>query len=81
MDSGYGKWKLEANQGIAPPVISKLKKVLKRIESLNDRTLSNNHEHRQPVVDLKKAFVDDLQGFLEPEQAHIELEEIRNSIT
>jgi len=76
--TGYGQWKRGANQGIAPRTLSIVKSVLKdHVEKINYREVDDNRAHREPIVQLKKDFVDEIQQFVRPDAAHSELEAIR----
>jgi hypothetical protein len=79
--SGYGSWKRWANQGIAPEILELLKKALRdNIDKLNYRKRDDNQEHRGELVDIKKAFTDKVQQYLEPDKTHNYLDEIGKEI-
>lgn len=75
--SEHGQWKRWANQGLAPQTIESIKSVLKKVEQLNYREMSNNLTHREPIVGFKKDFVDEIQRFVQPSATLSELEEIQ----
>lgn len=74
--SGYGHWKQGPYQGIAPRTIECVKEVLRRVEKLNYEKIDSNPSQRQPIVDLKRDFTDEIQKFAEPKKVLQELEEL-----
>ena len=73
----HGQEKRRVNQGIAPQMIEAVKSVLKEVEKLNYREMNNNPAHREPIVQFKKDFVDEIQRFVQPSAALSELREIQ----
>ena len=68
-----GQWKEGAFKGLAPEVISAIKQVLKLVESLNYREKADNSEKRQLIVNEKRKFVSEVQGWLKPSAMAAEL--------
>lgn len=76
--SGFGHWKQGAYQGISPTTISCIKDVLYCIEKLDYSEKSCNSSQRQPIVNLKRSFVSEIQDFLQPARTYKEFERIAN---
>ena len=74
--SGFGHWKQGAYQGISPKTISCIKDVLYYVERLHYLKKSCNDSQRQPIVNLKRNFVSEIQDFVQPATTYKEFERI-----
>lgn len=69
-----GQWKEGAFRGLAPEVISIMKRVLALVESLDYRKIAENPATRRRIVEEKRQFVSEIQRVLKPSAMAVELD-------
>ena len=73
-DSGFGRWKEGAYQGLAPEAISVLKSAhVYLVRAAKDPDLCLQDDLREALIRQKRAFVSEVQDFVQPSRSMNEL--------
>lgn len=68
----YGDWKPDAYQGFRHPAIDTLVYAYKAVHNMDDSNGEKNKQLREPLNEIKKEFVSEIQRLLDPRKAQEE---------